>query len=62
MAATLEDVVMRRTGMGQLGAQAPAEIAIAAGVMAEELGWKESRTLAEIASLAPIFRTTEDQP
>lgn len=59
MAASLEDVVMRRTGIGQIGAPSPASLATAATLMAGELGWNRARKDAEIASLAPIFRTTE---
>jgi glycerol-3-phosphate dehydrogenase len=62
MAATLEDVVMRRTGIGQLGAPEPAALVAAASLMARELGWSEARKEAEIASLAPIFQTTGESP
>ena len=58
MAMTLEDVVMRRTGIGQLGAPAPDVLNFTAGAMANELGWNDARKEAEIASLAPQFRTT----
>jgi glycerol-3-phosphate dehydrogenase len=60
MALTLEDVVMRRTGIGQLGAPAPEALATAASLMARELGWDEARKQSEIASLAPNFRTAGD--
>ena len=58
MAMTLEDVVMRRTGIGQLGAPAPDVLNFTAAAMANELGWNDARKEAEIASLAPQFRTT----
>ena len=58
MAATLADAVMRRTGMGQLGAPQPAALAAAATLMAGELGWSGARKEAEIASLAQFFQTT----
>ena len=57
MALTLEDVVMRRTGIGQLGPPPPDVLDFAAAAMANELAWSEARKAAEIASLAPLFRT-----
>jgi glycerol-3-phosphate dehydrogenase len=58
MALTLEDAIMRRTGIGQLGAPAPEMLDFAAAAMANALAWSEARKAAEIASLAPLFRTT----
>jgi glycerol-3-phosphate dehydrogenase len=58
MALTLEDVVMRRTGIGQLGAPDEQTLAFTASLMAGELGWSEARKETEIASLAPNFRAT----
>jgi len=55
MALTLNDVVMRRTGMGQLGNPGTGNIARAATLMAEELGWDVARMGVEIASVAPNF-------
>jgi glycerol-3-phosphate dehydrogenase len=55
MALTLNDVVMRRTGMGQLGNPGTGNIARAATLMAVELGWDVARMGAEIASVAPNF-------
>jgi glycerol-3-phosphate dehydrogenase len=55
MAMTLEDVVMRRTGIGQLGNPGSENIARAADLMAGELGWNEARKAKEIQSLAPNF-------
>jgi glycerol-3-phosphate dehydrogenase len=55
MALTLNDVVMRRTGIGQLGNPGASNIARAASLMAEELGWDVARMGAEIASVAPNF-------
>lgn len=57
MALTLEDAVMRRTGMGQLGRPAEEALNSAASLMAQELGWSEGRKRAEIEALDPIFRT-----
>jgi glycerol-3-phosphate dehydrogenase len=59
MALTLEDVVMRRTGIGQLGAPAPTTLESVSALMASELGWSEERRQAEIAGLAPLFHTHE---
>jgi glycerol-3-phosphate dehydrogenase len=55
MAMTLEDVVMRRTGIGQLGNPGADNIARAADLMAGELGWNDARKANEIASIAPNF-------
>jgi glycerol-3-phosphate dehydrogenase len=55
MAMTLEDVVMRRTGIGQLGNPGAENIARAADLMAGELGWNDARKAKEIASIAPNF-------
>lgn len=55
MALTLNDAVMRRTGMGQLGNPGATNIARVASLMAEELGWDVARMGAEIASVAPNF-------
>ena len=57
MAMTLEDVVMRRTGIGQLGDPGSAALDSAADLMAAELGWDSTRRSHEIQSLAPHFRT-----
>ncbi len=59
MALTLEDVVMRRTGIGQLGQPSAKTLNVAAALMAAELGWNEERRLREIATLAPLYRTKE---
>ena len=56
MALTLEDVVMRRTGIGQEGDPGPTALESAATLMAVECGWSESRRRAEIRSVAAIFR------
>jgi glycerol-3-phosphate dehydrogenase len=60
MAVTLEDAIMRRTGIGQLGPPDADALARAASLMADELGWSEARKSAEIASLAPQFRISGD--
>jgi len=57
MALTLEDVVMRRTAIGQFGKPAPDVLARIAAQMTAQLGWSEERKAQEIASLDPIYRT-----
>jgi glycerol-3-phosphate dehydrogenase len=59
MALTLEDVVMRRTGIGQLGWPGDTCIDSVTSLMATELGWSDVRKLAEIESLKPNFRTRD---
>lgn len=56
MALTLEDVVMRRTGIGQEGDPGSSALERAAAIMAGECGWSEARRRAEIDSVAAIFR------
>jgi glycerol-3-phosphate dehydrogenase len=57
MAFTLEDVVMRRTAIGQFGKPAPDVLAKIAAQMGTQLGWSEERKAQQIASLDPIYRT-----
>lgn len=57
MALSLEDVVMRRTALGQLGPPSPAALEKVASQMAAHLGWNEDKKEREIASLAPLYRT-----
>jgi glycerol-3-phosphate dehydrogenase len=57
MAITLEDMVMRRTAIGQFGRPQPQIVESVAEQMAAELGWSEEKKVREIASLDPIFRT-----
>ncbi len=57
MALTLEDVVMRRTGIGQLGYPGDACIEAVASLMTEEFGWSDARKQSEIQSLKPNFQT-----
>jgi glycerol-3-phosphate dehydrogenase len=57
MALTLEDVVMRRTCLGQFGpARNLAKIADTMGAM---LGWDEQRRWREMDSLTPLYQTRE---
>jgi glycerol-3-phosphate dehydrogenase len=56
MALTLEDVVMRRTSIGQFGSPAPAVLEKVADQMAAHLGWDDSKKAGEIASLDRLYR------
>src|SRR3569833_29004 len=51
MVLTLEDMVMRRTSLGQFGKPDPAMLERVAGMMAAPLGWNAQRKASEIASL-----------
>jgi glycerol-3-phosphate dehydrogenase len=55
MALTLDDAVMRRTGIGQLGLPDAATLDAAAKIMAVELGWNEEGRQKEIESVRPYF-------
>lgn len=57
MALTLDDVVMRRTGIGQLGDPGRDTLDRVAALMAAELGWDDSRKLREIEAVQANFRT-----
>jgi glycerol-3-phosphate dehydrogenase len=57
MALTLEDMVMRRTGIGQFGQPSRAVVEKVAGQMATHLGWDDDKKAAEIAGLDRIYRT-----
>ncbi len=57
MTLTLEDMVMRRTALGQFGPPSPAAIEKVASLMAAHLGWNDDKKAREIDSLAPIYRT-----
>jgi glycerol-3-phosphate dehydrogenase len=59
MALTLDDVVMRRTGIGQLGHPGAAAIDHVAAMMALELGWSDDRRVQEIAAVERNFRTQD---
>jgi glycerol-3-phosphate dehydrogenase len=61
MAFTLEDVVMRRTGIGQLGKPSAAALDAVVNLMAGELDWNAGRTASEIAAVESNFRT-QDTP
>jgi glycerol-3-phosphate dehydrogenase len=55
MALTLEDVVMRRTSLGQFGRPSPQALAQATRLMAAELGWSAERQQKEIAALDRLY-------
>ncbi|MEY4965117.1 MAG: hypothetical protein RL274_700 [Pseudomonadota bacterium] len=57
MALTLEDVLMRRTALGQFGPPRANAVEKVATAMAAHLGWNEDKKNREIDSLAPIYRT-----
>ncbi len=57
MTLTLEDMVMRRTALGQFGPPSPAAIEKVASMMATQLGWNDDKKAREIDSMAPIYRT-----
>lgn len=59
MALTLEDVVMRRTCLGQFGKPSGDMLETVSRLMATELGWSEERRLREIASLNKWYTTRE---
>ncbi len=55
MACTLQDVVIRRTGMGMLKCPSYESIVAAADIMAEELGWDENRKSSEIDKVLKVY-------
>jgi glycerol-3-phosphate dehydrogenase len=57
MALTLEDVVMRRTGVGLLGDPGKPVLDDVSQIMAAELGWSEERRMQEIAAVENNFHT-----
>lgn len=57
MALTLEDVVMRRTSLGQFGA--PRNLAKIADTMGAMLDWDENRRWREMESINALYQTRE---
>jgi len=57
MTLTLEDMVMRRTAIGQFGPPANGVIEKVADLMATHLGWNDDKKQREIDSLAYLYRT-----
>ncbi len=56
MAMTLEDVLLRRTGIGGLGDPGKDTIKRIADLVANELGWDEARKTKEIEQVSELFR------
>jgi glycerol-3-phosphate dehydrogenase len=56
MAVTLGDVVMRRTGIGQLGLPQRDVLDAASKLIGAELGWDKTRCAHEVEALLPLFR------
>ena len=61
MALTLDDIVMRRTGLGQLGAPPTETLLRATSIMAAELGWNAERCAREIENVSRTFAARSDQ-
>ena len=57
MALTLEDVVMRRTSLGQFGRADAGVLDAIASIMAAALGWTQAQKQQQIANLDPLYRT-----
>ena len=55
MALTLEDLVMRRTSIGQFGKPAPELLAQLAAMMGTELGWSPARHQSEIDGVNRLY-------
>jgi len=60
MALTLEDIAMRRTGIGQLGQPSPIALEETSRIAAGELSWDETRRRREVDALLTLFRTRSD--
>ena len=56
MTLTLEDMVMRRTSVGQFGPPPAAVAARIADLMAAQLGWNGDKKQREIDSLEKLYR------
>lgn len=61
-AMTLEDVVMRRTGIGQLGHPGAEALATVADLMAAELDWDDIRRARELEQVETNFHTRAEAP
>ncbi|HEY1638952.1 MAG TPA: glycerol-3-phosphate dehydrogenase C-terminal domain-containing protein, partial [Rhizomicrobium sp.] len=57
-ALTMDDVVMRRTGIGQLGNPGADRLRRVADLMASELGWDDARKANELATVQRNFVLT----
>jgi glycerol-3-phosphate dehydrogenase len=54
-ALKLSDIIVRRTGLGGAGAPPRGAVENAARIAAEELGWNERQTAAEIAAVESVY-------
>lgn len=61
MAAHLDDVIFRRTGMGTVGCPDETALNQAAAIMAAELGWDEQRTEEEKAAVLARYAFRQDK-
>jgi glycerol-3-phosphate dehydrogenase len=61
MALSVEDVVLRRTGLGTVGYPGHAAVRAVAGLMQQELAWSSSRVDEEVESVRRYFETGPDQ-
>jgi glycerol-3-phosphate dehydrogenase len=57
-ALTMDDVVMRRTGIGQLGNPGTDRLQRVADLMASELGWDDARKAKELGAVQRNFVLT----
>jgi glycerol-3-phosphate dehydrogenase len=62
MALRLEDVLLRRLGLAAEGRLEAAEIATAAGIMAEALGWSPARCTRELETLTGLLARHHGRP
>jgi glycerol-3-phosphate dehydrogenase len=58
MASKLSDLVLRRTGLGNMGHPGRTALERCADLAARELGWDEKRRSAEIEEVESIYRST----
>jgi glycerol-3-phosphate dehydrogenase len=58
-AQTLEDIVMRRTGVGNIGHPGKERLEKIGAVAAKELGWDSNRLAEEVAGVEKILRLPE---
>ena len=56
LAYTLEDIVLRRTGLGTLGDPGAEALEAAATIAARELGWDDARTARELSSVRASWK------
>lgn len=58
MALTLADVILRRTGIGQLGLPTEHALDRASRLMADELGWSEATRVSEVSATRSHYEPT----